>query len=362
MNMQKSLRHMALATALFSVPLTSLHAAEAPPPTLVTVATVEAREVAPVIWVPANVISRQDSQIASERAGQIVWVAEIGSRVKRGEPLARIDDEALKLELAEQQAVLSRLQASETYFEKQLQRLQTLIANNSISRNEIDATERDLAVTQANIEQQKVLIARSELAIKKARITAPFDGVVAQRRVQRGEYVQAGQPVAQLVDLIGLDVQAQAPISVASFLAEAKALSVEFNGDIIELPLRTWTPTANLSSRAFELRLDARNLKATPGMAVKVAVPRASAEQTLVIPRDALVIREQATYVMKVNGEGIAERTVVTTGAGTDDKIAVSAALNIGDQVIVRGAETTQHGQKVRVAETKSGGLALGQR
>ena len=42
MNMQKSLHHLALATTLLSVPLTSLHAAEAPPPTLVTVATVEA--------------------------------------------------------------------------------------------------------------------------------------------------------------------------------------------------------------------------------------------------------------------------------------------------------------------------------
>lgn len=360
-NLYSVIRMLVPICLVSAAALNRAEAAETPPQ-MVTVAAVEAQQVAPVIWIPANVISRHNSDIASERSGQIIWVAELGTRLKKGQTLARIDAQSLKLDLAEQLAVLSRLRASESYFEKQLQRLQTLIANNSISRTEMDATERDLAVTRANIEQQQVLIAQSELAISKTQIAAPFDGVVAEQKVQQGEYVQIGQAVAQLVDIVGLDVQAQAPISVVPYLRNAKTLSVEFDGTVVDLPLRIWTPTGSISSRTFELRLDARQLNSTPGVAVKVAVPKASAEETLVIPRDALVIREQQTYVMKVGSDGVAQRTPVTTGAGAKDKIAVQAALEIGDQVIIRGAETTQHGQKVRIVESdKNKSIALKQ-
>jgi membrane fusion protein, multidrug efflux system len=325
------------------------HAAE-PEPSLVTVASVEAQQLAPVMWVPANVISRHDSQIASEQEGQIVWVAEIGSKLKRGDTLARIDTETLKLRLAEQDAVLKRLRASESYYEKQLRRLETLIANNSIARTEIDATERDRAINDATIQQQQALIAQTKLAINKATITAPFDGVVSQQRVQQGEYVRTGQAVAQLVDIAGLDVQVQAPIALAPFVSRSKTLSVEYGDEVLELPVRAFTPTGNVTSRTFELRLDARQLAAVPGLAVKVAVPKALAAQTLVIPRDALVIREQQMYVLRVAADGVAHRLPVTAGAGTGDKIAVTAELKAGDRVITRGAESTQHGQKVRIA------------
>ncbi|HEX4909968.1 MAG TPA: hypothetical protein VFV64_04325, partial [Permianibacter sp.] len=77
-----------------------------PVPNLVTVAPVETQQLAPVLWLPGNVISRHDAAIASEQDGQITWVAELGSKLKRGEPLARIDSESLKLRLAEQEAVL----------------------------------------------------------------------------------------------------------------------------------------------------------------------------------------------------------------------------------------------------------------
>lgn len=335
-------------------------AAAEPPANLVTVAPVEAQQVAPVMWLPANVISRHDSQIASEQEGQIIWVAELGSKLKRGDALARIDSASLKLRLAEQQAVLQRLRATESYYEKHLQRLQTLIADHNVARTEMDATERDRAINEASIQQQQILIAQTQLAIDKTRITAPFDGVVAQQRVQQGEYVRVGQSVAQLVDTRGLDIQVQAPIHLAAFVGSSKWLSVEYDNKVLELPLRLWTPTGTVASRSFELRLDARQLGATPGMAVRVAVPKSASENALMVPRDALVIREQQMYVMRVDADGVAQRTPVTAGAGSGNKIAVIAELKAGDQVITRGAESTQHGQKVRVAALPAAGkLAL---
>ena len=344
---------MSIGVLLVGVLSAACQAAEPPQP-LVAVAPVEMQTIAPVMWVPGNVISRHDAQIASEQAGQIRWIAELGAAVRKGQSLARIDDEALKLSLAEQEAVLLRLRASESYYEKQLQRLSMLIANSSIAKTELDATERDRAINAASIQQQQVLIAQTKLAISKARIIAPFDGVVAARRIQPGEYVQAGQAVAQLVDTAGLDVQVQAPVALTPFIGASKRLSVEYGDRVIDLPVRTWTPAGTVSSRTIELRLDARQLHAVPGMAVRVAVPKAGAETAMTIPRDALVIREQQMYVLKVAADATVQRLPVTLGAGSGDRIAVQAALQAGDQVIVRGAESTQHGQKVRIAGTAS--------
>lgn len=350
-----------LAMLLLWLPPAPVSAAAEPAPNLVTVAPVEAQQVAPVMWLPANVISRHDSQIASEQEGQIIWVAEMGSKLKRGDALARIDSASLKLRLAEQQAVLQRLRATESYYEKHLQRLQTLIADHNVARTEMDATERDRAINDASIQQQQIQIAQTQLAIDKASITAPFDGVVAQQRVQQGEYVRVGQSVAQLVDTAGLDIQVQAPINLAAFIGSSRSLSIEYDNKVIELPLRVWTPTGTVASRSFELRLDARKLGATPGMAVRVAVPKSASENALMVPRDALVIREQQMYVMKVDADGIAQRTPVTAGAGNGTRIAVLAELKAGDQVITRGAESTQHGQKVRIAPLATGSkVALG--
>ena len=347
----KCAKPLAVATCWFLLMglINRSHAAEPASP-LVSVAPVEVKTVAPVMWVPGNIISRYDAQIASEQAGQIRWVAELGAAIKKGEPLARIDDEALKLHLAEQEAVLQRLRASESFYEKQLQRLATLIANSSIAKTELDAVERDRAINAGSIQQQQVLIAQTKLAISKARITAPFNGVLVARRVQPGEYVQAGQAVVQLVDTDGLDIQVQAPVALAPFVGSSKRLTVEYGDTLVELPVRTWTPAGTISSRTIELRLDARPLKAVPGMAVRVAVPKAGAETAMTIPRDALVIREQQMYVLKVSADGTAQRLPVNAGAGNGDRIAVTAALQAGDQLIVRGAESTQHGQKVRIA------------
>jgi len=86
-----------------------------------------------------------------------------------------------------------------------------------------------------------------------------------------------------------------------------------------------------------------------PGEAVRVSVPRGDAITTLAVPRDALVMRDSAVYVFRVDPTGAAERVTVEAGAGDAERVAVTGALEEGDQVVVRGAERLRHGQIVRI-------------
>ena len=72
---------------------------------------------------------------------------------------------------------------------------------------------------------------------------------------------------------------------------------------------------------------------------------------TLTVPRDALVLREAHTYVMRVKADNTAEQIEVRAGAARDALVEVTGELNPGDKVIVRGAERLSPGQAVRVVE-----------
>jgi multidrug efflux pump subunit AcrA (membrane-fusion protein) len=85
------------------------------------------------------------------------------------------------------------------------------------------------------------------------------------------------------------------------------------------------------------------------GLPVQVAVPVALAQQSVVVPRDALILRDGSAFVFRVDTEGKAERLQVNTGSGDGAWIAVLGEVQAGDQVIVRGAERLQPGQKVKV-------------
>ena len=67
------------------------------------------------------------------------------------------------------------------------------------------------------------------------------------------------------------------------------------------------------------------------------------------MPRDALVRRQDRTYVMRVTGDNKAEQVIVTPGTSSGDLVEVRGALNIGDRLVVRGAERLSVGQLVSV-------------
>src|ERR1700756_2218203 len=113
----------ALAAAIFATArfgasaATTCHAADKPdaapkaPPAIVEVAPAANARLAPARWVPGSVVSRDDAKIASAEAGRLEYVAEVGTRVKSGERLAKLDDKALVLRREEIQSDVARAEA-----------------------------------------------------------------------------------------------------------------------------------------------------------------------------------------------------------------------------------------------------------
>ena len=318
------------------------------PAQLVSVETVKEQQVKPSIWLPANVISRQNAPISAEQTGQLLWIEDVGSSVEKGQLLAHIDDRHLKLQLARQQAEVKQHQADVMYFTQQKNRISKLREKNNSALSELERTSKDLTVAINEVSALKSLVAQTELALEKTKIVAPFDGHVSQRFAHVGELISVGRPLVQLVDTKNLDIKIAAPINIAPFLQKNAQVMVKWQNQLIELPIRTWSKAGDQLSRTFDVRLSANNIDILAGSAVMVSLPKQRAQSAMLVPRDALVLRENETYVLTVNENEEAKKVSVIVGQGMDDYISVVGNLALDDRVIVRGGERLQSGQKVR--------------
>ena len=323
-------------------------AQKAPNTPLVGVAQVQTVRIAPKIAMPGTVVSLNDSQLASEVEGRISWVAEVGTVVKANDVVARIDNRLASLQKTSDKANVDRLAAQVKYDRSQAERMDNLYSQNAIAKATRDqaASTRDMDI--AGLAQAKAALDKSQYGLTHSDIRAPFPGRVVARLINPGEYATAGKPVVRLVDIGSTEVSVQTPIDAARYLREGMALTVDIEGKPVLAKVRAIVPVGDIASRTIEVRLALPANAGFVGDAAKVFIPSAEPRDVVAVPRDALVLREDNTYIFKVDGKNQAERIAVETGAEEGAMVEVKGSVAPGERVIVRGAERLEAGQKVR--------------
>ncbi len=325
---------------------------EPPPTPVVQVALVSRTELAPTVAVPGTIYSRNEVQVTAGVAGQITWMAEPGTTIEQGEPVARIDREALLLQRAEQEALLERAEISIRQLNSQLGRQRELQSEKLVSEFELEQTEanRDLAVSDATI--TKVRIRQIDEQIRRADVRAPFTGIVISRLRRAGEDVARGEVLGQLTDVQSLEVRAFVPLKHLPRTEVGQALDIFATDARHAGTIRALVPTGDVRSQTFEARIDLpldATVDWTVGQLVSVAIPIRPRELQLTIPRDALVLRSDGSFVFRINAGNKAEQVRVSIGDSAGELIAVSGELEEGDRVAIRGAENLTEGADVRI-------------
>ena len=330
--------------------LSATVAAQEAPPAPVSVDEARADVFSAAQWVSGTVISRHDSRIAAETDGRITWIAEVGERIVEGEPFAVIDDTDLRLELKDRRAQLESLQAQRRFQESSLERLNRLAASNNASANQLDEAKSQLEMTVQAIQRANITIAQTQRRIEQTRVVAPFPGMVVERLVQVGEFVNRGVPVARLVDTENREIRAQAPLSVSPFLREGLEVTVQHQDRQSLSPVTRVIPVGDDHSRMFEVRIASENPAWVIGTPVRIALPNSDPREMVAIPRDALVLRGSEMFVLRVLNDNTVEKISVDTGIGLGDLVEVIGNVSGGDRVVTRGAERLQPGQTVVIS------------
>ena len=326
-------------------------AAEDVEPTPVTVTEVVSTRIAPTVAAAGTVFSRNETQITAGMAGRLEWLAEPGDFVEAGTSVASFDCDMLELQRERQLAEADRAKINLATLNREIERLESVRETNVIAEIERDRTtaNRDLAANDLRI--AGIAIRETDKLLARCDIRAPFSGVLTQRLRNAGEDVERSTILAAMTDIHNLEVRASVPIRFLPRMRRGETAEVRINEVRFDGRIRKIVPAANSQSQTFEVRLDlptdAPQLVAA-GQLVSVSLPL-SANVALTVPRDSVVLREDGTFVMRINDDAEVERVAVEVAEASGDDVAVRGRLKSGDRVAVRGAESLDDGELVAV-------------
>jgi membrane fusion protein, multidrug efflux system len=333
----------------------SLGALAADPPggqrATVEVGTVSVRPVSELSWIPGSIVSRSDARIASVIPGRVTWVAEVGTRVRAGDPLARLDDTVSRLRVEDLRAQVARARAQHEVASSQLERFNRLAATQVLSASQLEDARAQREVSNDDVTRANAQLRQAQYEIDQSLIRAPFPGVVTERFIQRGEYLQTGAATVRLVNTTDVEARATAALELATNVHPGQTVSVREHGVDRSGRVRTVVPVGDDRSRQFEVRVTLAAAEWLVGTPVEVSLPSTLAHTAVTVPRDALVIRQNHSYVLRVTRANTVEELDVTPGLGTADSVEVRGPLAPGDRLVVRGGERLAAGQAVRVIE-----------
>jgi RND family efflux transporter MFP subunit len=324
-------------------------APQGPPPAPVSVAEARTAQFAPLLWAPGSVVSREDARVATEQDGRVTQVAEVGTQVRQGDALARLDDDLLELQQRQNQSDIDRIQAQLDYARSQEERLGQLVKKNSIAGSQHDEARSQRRVLEQDLQRARVALDQARHRLRNAVVRAPFDGTVAERFIQAGEYLGIGMPVVRLVNTKALEVRAQAPVNLAARLKPGMDVAVREGETEVHQTVRAVVPVGDESSRQFELRIALDSAQWPIGSALQVGLPSAEPRDVVAVPRDALVLRASETFVVRVAADDTAQRVEVRTGGAQGELVEVIGEIAAGDRLVVRGGERLVPGQRVKI-------------
>jgi len=332
---------------------------------VVTVAEIERWQGQDSVELPGVVRPGKRAVISTRVAGTLLTVnADPGDSAKAGDLLATVDARqitaAISAARAKTDASISALKQAELDTE----RLRQLYNEDLIARVRLERSE----VRLQELEAQRQA-ARSELAAQKAnlsytRLTAPFDGQVAEVPVDTGSFVGPGQPLIVLEDRQQLRIDVPVSRQIADSLAPGQTISVVVGDDkpLLEAQLQGVIPALEEPGTGQRLRLTlaGHNDALSPGHVVSVLVPSPgeqgqSAERSwLALPRAALIRRGQLTGTLVVKQADTSNPEVhltwvkvTTTPAMNNGAVPVTQGLKAGDQVVLAPSPDLKDGQQV---------------
>lgn len=302
---------------------------------------------------PGEVRARFDPQLAFRIGGKVTRrLVDEGERVKANQPLAELDPQDVRLQLDATRAQVAAAQANLNLVRSERDRYKTLLDRQMVSRSQFDNAENLYRAGEAKWQQ---LQAEQNVASNQASyavLRAPQDGVIAQRQVEVGQVVAAGQIVFTLAADGEREVLISVPEQAFARFKIGQPVSVElwsqpdqrFSGRIREL-----SPSADPKSRTFAARIafTAGKVPAELGQSARVFIQNEGVS-SLSVPLSALSAENGAAYVWRVGLGNKLEQVPVRVGPYGEKTVPVLEGLTSVDWVVAAGAHVLHQGQEVR--------------
>lgn len=293
----------------------------------VRVAVINPQLLQEVINTSGSLISDEEVDLKFENSGKIIRISfKEGTRVKKGELLAKLNDLDLQAELGSLK-ILHKLAAEKEARER------TLLEREAVSQESYDQVKTSLQSVESEIEIIKVRIAETE-------IHAPFDGIIGLRFVSEGAFVTPEITIAKLIKNNPLKIDFAIPERYSGMVKAGSDVKFslensdkKYNADVYAIEPKIDPRTRTIAVRAI---YENRNEELQPGRFVKVELIIREIDNALKIPTEAVIPELGGEKVFIVRGDKV-QSVKVKTGLRTEGNIEVVDGLNPGDTIVTNG-------------------------
>ena len=267
----------------------------------------------------------------------------IGDRVKKDQIIITLENPEQENRIRIESQAFS-LQTAKDDFENQ----KTLYDKGGISLSELKRAEKTLLDAQYNYDS-----AVMELAAFK--IKSPFDGILVDINYYTpGVEIPANSEVFHIMDFAVLNMDINLPGKLIGNIKENQGVRVVsyMNPDVkIDAVITQVSPTLEPNTRTFKaiIQINNRDLALRPGMFVKAEIITASRENTIVIPKNIILVRRTNKTVFVIE-DGVARQRTIKTGLENPDEVEVIDGLYESDYLVVEGFETLRNGSRVTIS------------
>lgn len=269
-----------------------------------------------------------------------------GQQVSKGDVIAVLEQRELLAQLAASRARLEQEN-------RELARLEGLLRDKAVPRQDYDQRLTSLEITKREVEEIEARIAYRT-------IVAPFDGVVGVRMISVGALVQPGQVITTLDDISSIKLDFTVPSAYLPSLKPRVAIEAEsdalagrvFRGKIESLNTRIDPVTRSVLVRAVLPNPDSQ-LK--PGLLLRVRLIK-NERTGIILPEESILQRQKNHYLLVVSEpDNKIEERQVTVGARLPGRVEIVKGVDAGERVVVRGLNRVRPGQPVDVARVMPG-------
>ncbi len=277
-----------------------------------------------LVYSTGSLLPDEEVDLSFETSGKVVAIYfQEGTRVKKGDLLAKINDKPL-------QAQLLKLQAQKKLLEEREFRQRQLLERDAISRESYDQVSTELQSLQADILLLEARIAETELR-------APFDGIVGLRMISEGAFASTQTKIVRLVKISPLKIEFSIPERYAGQIIPGYPIQFFIDGvrDTFNASVYAVEPKVNVDTRTIVTRAlyPNKNEELKPGRFAKVEALLSQIDNTISIPTEA-VIPEMDGEKVFIYKNGKAEQRRVVTGLRTADRIQIKDGLQFGDTLL----------------------------
>lgn len=307
---------------------------------------------------PGRVAAVRTAQIRAQVGGIVQRrMFEQGAEVHAGQPLFQIDPAAFRADVDSALAALQRSEAALGRSRVQSQRLQALAAAQAVSQQHRDDASAEHEQARAAVNEARAILARRQLDLRYATVSAPIDGRIDQALVTEGAlvgvadaepmavvqqidqvYVDVRQPASQLQALRRGAVDGELPVTIIG----AAGTPLPERGRLLFSGVNVDARTGDVILRIL---VDNPERQLLPGMYVRARVPRGAPASALLLPQQA-VLRSAGgqAYAWVIAADGKAVIRTLEVDGSVNRQWLVRHGLKAGEKVVVEGQERLQEG------------------